>query len=187
MGGKVVEPEDLDEEDGDLAPHGELSNFLVQRLNDGEEEVDEGDSEEDLERLLANRNCPSPRRAGAVFVPTGTKRLWCARSCSMLTNRLYSTGILFNFYPLDSVQHTQSSGEKRGRSASPMRSRSRPRRRRLFESFGVIPSLQTATAEDLEDEEEILQNGNDEDSDEVLNLPSLLMATKVSHTPGHAM
>lgn len=68
----MVEPEDLDEEDGDLThPHGELSNFLVQRLNDGEEEADEADSEEDIERLLANRNCPSPRRAGAVFGPTG--------------------------------------------------------------------------------------------------------------------
>jgi hypothetical protein len=71
MGGKVVEPDNLDEEDGLMAAHGELSNFLVQRLNDGEEEVDEVDSEEDLVRLIANRNCPSPRRAGAVFSPRG--------------------------------------------------------------------------------------------------------------------
>lgn len=65
-----MEPEDTDDE-GDATAHGELSNFLVQRLNDGEEEVDEVDSEEDLERLIANRNCPTPRRAGAIFSPTG--------------------------------------------------------------------------------------------------------------------
>lgn len=163
MGGKVVEPDDLDEDDIDPNAHGELSNFLVQRLNDGEEEVDEADSEEDLERLLANRSCPSPRRAGAVFSPTG---------------------ILYTFYPLDSVQQSQSTSaaEKRGRSASPTtRSRSRPRRRRLFESFGIIPSLQNRSQEDMEDEEKALYNEQDEeDSDEVLNIPSLIMARRVS-------
>lgn len=76
MGGKVVEPETLDEEDSEAAAHGELSNFLVQRLNDGEEEADEVDSEEDLERLLANRNCPTPRRAGAVFSPAGEQLVY---------------------------------------------------------------------------------------------------------------
>jgi hypothetical protein len=61
-----------------------------------------------------------------------------------------------------------------------MRSRSRPQRRKLFESFGIIPSLQYTAPEDLDEDEDALHNGNDEDSDEVLNIPSLMMATRVS-------
>jgi len=42
---------------------------------DGLEDDEEDSDGEDLERLLANRNCPLPRRAGAVFSPSGKLQL----------------------------------------------------------------------------------------------------------------
>lgn len=78
------------------------------------------------------------------------------------------------------MQTYQGYADKRGRSVSPSGEQSRPRRRRLFESFGVIPALQSKTNGDLEEEEEFLHLGQDEDSDEVLNIPSLLLARRVS-------
>lgn len=84
-------------------------------------------------------------------------------------------GMLFAFFPTENAPH--SSVEKRQRSVSPPgERRHRRRRRRLFESFGVIPSLQMRyRSHELEAEDDALE----EDSDPVLNIPSLLLGRRV--------
>lgn len=200
LGGKVIEPEDddMNDETIDGVNHLHLSTLsgttttvgpggthLVVRNLDGEDDeggLSDGDDPDDLERMLANRNCPLPRRAGAVFSPNGT---------------------LFAFFPLDSLHNTTSgrNNEKRSRSPSPSDDKKmRQRRRRLFESFGVIPALQakksprgvggrglshysgsvfgTQSALHAPDPEQV--DEEEEDSDEVLNMPSLLLSHRVS-------
>ena len=64
LGGKVLEPEDVSDEEDGLADEIAGTHLLIKEEDDVEEE-------EDLERFLANRNCPAPRRCGAVFTPNG--------------------------------------------------------------------------------------------------------------------
>lgn len=159
---KLQEPVTSDDIEGHI--HEEIPNSS---LADGEmignldldEEYEDVDDERDLERFLANRNCPPPRRCGAVFGPTGQ---------------------LFTFFPMDPLHHHAATVEKRQRSRSSSRDRKqRNQRRRLFESFGVIPSLQARKAPES-GYEEAIEDDQEEDSDEVLNMPSLLMAQRVS-------
>ena len=75
LGGKVLEPE-KDSEDVDM--YNSSSQYLGLPIEaSAEEEDEEIDDEEDLERFLANRNCPQPyRRCGAVFGPRGWSLSW---------------------------------------------------------------------------------------------------------------
>lgn len=91
----------------------------------------------------------------------------------------YYTGQLFTYFPHESVSPFVLP-EKRQRSASPPLARKqRQRRRRLFESFGMIPSLQgrdrhDGTGSDVETDVQ------EEDSDEVLNMPTMLLSRRAS-------
>ena len=63
MRGEIMEPDDLDL-DGDDDQAGK--HLLIAGL--AEDDIDDGS---DDERTLANRNCPPPRRCGAVIAPNG--------------------------------------------------------------------------------------------------------------------
>lgn len=161
LGGKIVEPDELSEDEGS-GPLAGQQLLTIKGL--GEEDSEEEDSDdEDLERLIRNRNCPLPCRAGAVFSPTGR---------------------LFTFFPLDPIQHQNAAAhDRRQRSPSPTLGRADKKPRiRLFETFGIIPALEDRERQhgmqDASVADEIL-NGYEEDSDEVLNLPSLWMNRRV--------
>ena len=98
---------------------------------------------------------------------------------TLLLQRVFCTGTLITFFPVDSL-HQSRHADKRSRSKSPSTDgkKERQHRRRLFESFGVIPSLQVRSAREV-GAEEALDDEMEEDSDEVLNIPSLLMTRRV--------
>ena len=64
--GKVSEPVETIE--AETSPQAHL---IMSGLAATSGEVDDVEDERDLERYLANRNCPPPRRCGATFSPTG--------------------------------------------------------------------------------------------------------------------
>ena len=96
-----------------------------------------------------------------------------------MVRMLPSLGTLVAFFPVDSL-HQPRNADKRSGSKSPSTDgrKERQHRRRLFESFGVIPSLQVRTSREV-GPEEALDDEMEEDSDEVLNIPSLLMTRRV--------
>ena len=86
------------------------------------------------------------------------------------------TGNLFTFHPNPTYG---PSPHQRSRSGSPAPiSQRKPRRRRMFESFGVVPAIAPSSAK--HDPEEDLSYDHDSDSDEILNIPSLLVRGRVS-------
>lgn len=172
LGGKVIEPEDLNESD---ATSIRGTHLLIGQLSADEDEDDDDSNQQQLERdkLLANRNCPTPRRCGATFSVTG--KFTAVRYLGGDLCADDPKGQLFIYYPVDSLT---SAADKRQKSPSPsIRERKRQRRRRLFDSFGVIPSLQMQPHDGHRGETAAAEY--EDDSDEVLNIPSLLMARRV--------